>query len=203
MDCYEKPQYIPELAMLFLCSSEGHINTGEFMTRLCDILSDEKNILAIIREDLIEVKKKFGDKRRTEISTEELSDIDMESLIDEETMVVSISAGGYIKRTPVIEYRIQNRGGKGLKGAKTDDEDPISHLFVASTHAFLMFFTNKGKVYWHKVYGLPQLSRDAKGRALVNLLNLDEGEVIQDCLAIKDYDLPEHYLMMATKKGLV
>ena len=182
---------------------------GEYQTLLTDIaefrriLSDEKNILAIIREDLLDVKKKFGDKRRTEISTEELSDIDMEALIDEETMVVSISAGGYIKRTPVIEYRIQNRGGKGLKGAKTDDEDPISHLFVASTHAFLMFFTNKGKVYWHKVYGLPQLSRDAKGRALVNLLHLDEGEVIQDCLAVKDYDLPDHYLIMATKKGLV
>jgi DNA gyrase subunit A len=182
---------------------------GEYQTLLVDIaefrriISDEKNILAIIRDDLVDVKKKFGDKRRTEISFEELTDIDMESLIDEETMVVSITAGGYIKRTPVIEYRIQNRGGKGLKGAKTDDEDPVSHLFVASTHAYLMFFTNKGKVYWHKVYGLPQLSRDAKGRALVNLLHLDEGEQIQDCLAIKDFDLPDHYLIMATKKGLV
>lgn len=182
---------------------------GEYQQLLADIaefrriLSDEQNILAIIRDDLVEVKKKFGDKRRTEISGEEIGDIDLEALIDEETMVVSISNNGYIKRTPVVEYRIQNRGGKGLKGAKTDDEDPISHLFVASTHAYLMFFTNKGKVYWHKVYGLPQLSRDAKGRALVNLLHLDEGEEIHDCLAIKDFDLPDHYLIMATKKGLV
>ncbi len=182
---------------------------GEYQTLLTDIgefrriLSDEKNILAIIREDLLDVKKKFGDKRRTEISGEEIGEIDLEDLINEETMVVSISAGGYIKRTPVTEYRIQNRGGKGLKGAKTDDEDPISHLFIASTHAFLMFFTNKGKVYWHKVYNLPQLSRDAKGRALVNLLNLDEGEVIQDCRAVKDFDLPGHFLIMATKNGLV
>ena len=182
---------------------------GEYQTLLSDIaefrriLSDEKNILAIIRSDLVDVKKKFGDKRRTEISGEEISDLDVESLIDEETMVVSISAGGYIKRTPVTEYRIQNRGGKGLKGAKAADEDPISHLFLASTHAYLMFFTNKGKVYWHKVYGLPQLSRDAKGRALVNLLQLDEGEVVQECLAVKDFDLPDHYLIMATKRGLV
>lgn len=182
---------------------------GEFQSLLSDIaefrriLSDEKNIRAIVREDLIEVKKKFADKRRTEINGEEVGDIDYENLINEETMVVSISSNGYIKRTPATEYRAQRRGGKGLKGAKADDEDPIRHLFVASTHAYLLFFTNKGKVYWHKVYNLPQLARDAKGRALVNLLNLDEGEKIADCRAIKDFDLPGHFLVMATKKGLV
>ena len=167
------------------------------------ILSDDKNILAIVRDDLLEVKKKFADKRRTEISGEELGDFDVEELINEETMVVSISTNGYIKRTPATEYKAQRRGGKGLKGAKTDEEDPIRHLFVASTHAYLLFFTNKGKVYWHKVYNLPQLSRDAKGRALVNLLNLDPGETIADCRAIKDFDLPGHFLIMATKNGLV
>ena len=90
-----------------------------------------------------------------------------------------------------------------MKGAKTEEEDPIEHLFVASTHDYLLFFTNKGKVYWQKVYDLPQLSRDSRGRAVVNLLNLAEGEKIADCLAIRDFDQPDHYLMMATRKGLV
>jgi len=167
------------------------------------ILSDEQIILDMIRDDLNELKRKYGEPRRTEISGEEIGDIDLEDLITEETMVVSISSNGYIKRTPAKAYRAQRRGGKGLKGAKAEDEDPIEHLFVASTHAYLLFFTNMGKVYWRKVYGLPQLARDARGRAIVNLLNLDEGEEIADCRAVKDFDLPDHYLVMATAKGLV
>ena len=127
----------------------------------------------------------------------------MEDLITEETMVVSISHNGYIKRTPASVYRAQRRGGKGLTGAKTEEEDPIEHLFVASTHAYLLFFTNKGKVYWRKVYDLPQLARDARGRAVVNLLNLAEGEQITDCRAVRDFDQPDHYLVMATARGLV
>ena len=162
------------------------------------ILSDRQNILDIIRADLEEVKRKHGDARRTEISGEELGDIDLEDLITEETMVVSISSNGYIKRTPASAYRAQRRGGKGLKGAKAEEEDPIQHLFVASTHAYLMFFTNFGKVYWQKVYSLPQLARDARGRAVVNLLNLSEGEHITDCRAVKDFDKPDHFLVMAT-----
>ena len=167
------------------------------------ILSDDQNILNIVKEDLEEIRRRFGEDRRTEISTEELGDVDMEDLIVEETMVVSISHEGYIKRTPASTYRAQRRGGKGLKGAKLDDEDPIEHLFVASTHAYLLFFTNKGRVHWQKVYGLPQLSREAKGRAIVNLLNLDKDEKIADCRAVRDFNLPDHYLMMATRKGLV
>jgi len=167
------------------------------------ILSDEQNILNIIRDDLRELKRKHGDRRRTEISGEEVGEIDLEDLITEETMVVSISSNGYIKRTPANAYRAQRRGGKGLKGAKTEEEDPIQHLFVASTHAYLMFFTNRGKVYWRKVYGLPQLARDARGRAVVNLLNLDPGEQITDCRAVKDFDEPDHFLVMATARGLV
>ncbi len=167
------------------------------------ILSDEKNILAIIREDTVEVKRKFGDKRRTEISGEEIGQIDLEDLIDEENMVVSISHNGYIKRTAASVYRAQRRGGKGLTGAKTDEEDPIEHLFVASTHDYLLFFTNFGKVYWQKVYDLPQSGRDSRGRAIVNLLNLSEGEQVADCRAVRDFKAPDHYLIMATKKGLV
>jgi DNA gyrase subunit A len=170
---------------------------------LLRILGDEANIRAIIRDDLLEIKKKHGDDRRTEISGDEIGSVNLEDLITEETMVVSISHKGYIKRTPASTYRAQRRGGKGLKGAKTDEEDPIQHLFVASTHAHLLFFTNKGKVYWQKVYDVPELSRDSKGRAIVNLLNLGEGEKIAECLAIRDFNLPGHYLMMATRKGLV
>jgi len=167
------------------------------------ILSDEQNVREIIRNDLRELKRKYGEPRRTEISGEEVGDLDMDDLITEETMVVSISSNGYIKRTPVTAYRMQRRGGKGLKGAKAEEEDPIQHLFVASTHAFLLFFTNRGKVYWRKVYGLPQLARDSRGRAIVNLLNLAPGEQITDCRAVKDFDRPDHFLVMATARGLV
>ena len=171
---------------------------GEYLR----ILSDEDNIYQIIRDDLSEILKKHGDDRRTEISGEELGNINVEDLIAEENMVVSISHRGYIKRTPVSTYRAQRRGGKGLKGAKTEDEDPIEHLFAASTHDYLLFFTNQGKVYWQKVYGLPQLSRESRGRAIVNLLNLAEGEQIADCRAVRNFD-EDHFLVMATKSGLV
>ncbi len=167
------------------------------------ILSDDANILAIIREDLVELRRKHADPRRTEISGEELGSIDLGDLITEENMVVTISHQGYIKRTAASIYRSQRRGGKGLKGAKTEEEDPIRHLFAASTHDYLLFFTNRGKVYWQKVYDLPQLGRESRGRAIVNLLNLAEGEAIADCRAVRDFSLPDHYLMMATRRGLV
>jgi DNA gyrase subunit A len=167
------------------------------------ILSDESNILAIIREDLELLISKHGDARRTEISGEEVGSIDMEDLITEENMVVTISHQGYVKRTPVSTYRAQRRGGKGLKGAKAEEEDPIEHLFVASTHAYLLFFTNFGKVYWQKIYGLPSMGRDTRGRAIVNLLNLAEGERIADCRAVRDLSEEDSYLLMATRKGLV
>jgi DNA gyrase subunit A len=167
------------------------------------LLSDEKNIRGIIRSDCQELKRKYGDERRTEISGEEIGQINLEDLITEESMVVSISHNGYIKRTPVSTYRAQRRGGKGIAGAKTEEEDPIQHLFVASTHDYLLFFTNYGKVYWQKVYDLPQLSRESRGRAVVNLLNLTEGEKIANCLAIRDFSPAEHYLAMVTRKGLV
>ena len=183
-------------------AGEHHTLLAE-ITEYRRILSDRQNILDIVREDCRELKRKHADARRTEISGEEVGEIDMEDLITEETMVVSISGNGYIKRTPVSVYRAQRRGGKGLIGAKSDEEDPIQHLFVASTHAYLMFFTNKGRVYWRKVYDLPQLARDSKGRAVVNLLNLAEGEQITDCRAVRDFDQPDHYLVMATARGLV
>lgn len=183
--------------------SEEHSQLLLEITDYLEILADQTRIYAIIREDLEEIKRRFGDARRTEISFEEVGNIDLEDLITEETMVVSISHRGYIKRTPSSVYNTQRRGGKGLKGAKTDDEDPIQHLFVASTHAYLLFLTTAGKVRWQKVYDLPQLGRESRGRAIVNLLNLEEGEQIAQCLAIRDFNQPGHFVMMATKDGLV
>ncbi|HEX3999794.1 MAG TPA: DNA gyrase subunit A [Pirellulales bacterium] len=171
---------------------------GEYL----HILSDDRHIRDMIRADVLEMRKRFANPRRTEISGEEIGHVDMEDLIAEETMVVSISHNGYIKRTASSVYRAQRRGGKGLTGAKTEDEDPIAHLFVASTHDYLLFFTNRGKVYWQKVYDLPQLSRESRGRAVVNLLNFAEGERIADCRAVRDFNTG-YFLMMATRKGLV
>jgi len=172
---------------------------GEYLS----ILADDARIYAIIREDCEEVARKHADKRRTEISGEEIGEVNLEDLIEEEQMVVSISHNGYIKRTPSSIYRSQRRGGKGVKGAEADEEDPVEHLFVTSTHDYLLFFTNKGKVYWEKVYNLPQLRRESKGRAVVNLLNLAPDEKIADCRAVRDFDKPDHCLMMATRGGLV
>ena len=167
------------------------------------ILSSEDNILAIVREDLLEVKKKFANPRRTEIVQDEIVDVADEDLINEETMVVSITTNGYVKRTALDEYKAQKRGGKGVKGAKVDEEDPIAHLFVASTHDYLMFFTNKGKVYWQKVYGIPSSTRDGKGRNLVNLLRLAPDERVASCLAVRDFEQPNAYLVMATRDGVI
>jgi DNA gyrase subunit A len=183
--------------------SGEHSELLEEMKEYTRILSDERNILDIVRADCLELKRKYADDRRTEISGEEIGHIDLEDLITEETMVVTISRNGYIKRTPASVYRAQRRGGKGLMGAKTDEEDPIQNLFVASTHDYLLFFTNQGRVYWQKVYDLPQLGRESRGRAVVNLLNLAPEEKIANCLPIRDFSAPEHYLVMATKNGLI
>ncbi len=183
--------------------SEEHSQLLAEITDYLDILGNQSRIYAIIKEDLEEMKRRFGDSRRTVISMEELGNIDLEDLITEETMVVSISHQGYIKRTPSSVYNTQRRGGKGLKGAKSDDEDPIEHLFVASTHAYLLFLTTTGKVRWQKVYDLPQLARDAKGRAIVNLLNLEKDEKIAQCLAVRNFDQDGYYVAMSTRKGLV
>ncbi len=167
------------------------------------ILSDKANIMAIIKEDTLEIKRKLADARRTVLSGEEVSNIDLEDLIEEENMVVSISSQGYIKRTPVSVYRAQKRGGTGIKGAKSEDEDPIEHVFAASTHDYLLFFTSKGRVHWRKVHHLPQLSRESRGRAIVNLLDLDKDEAIASCRAVRDFNAADHYLIMCTRKGLV
>jgi len=181
---------------------------GEYHKLLEDIggyrhlLSSEDHILAVVREDMLELRRKYPDKRRTEVSEEELTDVNRDDLITEESMVVTLSQRGYIKRTALSTYQAQNRGGKGITGAKNDDEDALAHLFVASTHDWLLFFTNKGKVYWQKVYDLPLQSRTSKGRALVNLLALSEGEEVENCVATREFD-GSHYLLMATRNGVI
>jgi DNA gyrase subunit A len=166
------------------------------------LLSDEAHIRARIRDEMDELMRQFPDRRRTEISDEELTDVDKDELITEESMVVTLSQRGYIKRTPLSVYQAQGRGGKGIKGARSDEDDPIEHLFVSSTHSYLLFFTNFGKVYWQKVYDLPLQERTAKGRALVNLLHLSEDERIQDCIDVREFD-DQRSLLMATRNGIV
>ncbi|MEQ1826304.1 MAG: DNA gyrase subunit A [Pirellula sp.] len=167
------------------------------------ILGDPANIFAIIKSDIEDISRRFGNDRRTVIDDQELGNYNMEDLITEETMVVTISHQGYIKRIPATTYRAQRRGGKGIAGLRAEEEDPVEHLFVASTHAYLLFFTNQGKVYWQKVWEIPQMSRESRGRAVVNLLNLTPDEKIRDCVVVRDFNLPGHYLIMATKKGIV
>jgi DNA gyrase subunit A len=167
------------------------------------ILSSEANIRALIREDLVELEAKHADPRRTEISGEAGDIRDMAELITEATMVVTISRAGYVKRTPADVYRAQRRGGKGLKGATADEEDPIEHLFVASTHDWLLVFTTLGKVFSMRVFELPELARDAKGRALVNLLEFEPGEKVAQCRAVGGFEDSDQFLLLATRSGVV
>jgi DNA gyrase subunit A len=167
-----------------------------------ELLSDEANILDIIRDDMLELKKKYGNPRRTDISDYELTDVNRDALITEEPMVVTLSQRAYLKRTQLGVYQAQRRGGKGITGAKTNDEDPIQHVFVSSTHAYLLFFTDRGKVYWQKVYDLPLQNRTGKGRALVNLLQLAEDERVTNCLGVHEFD-EDRFLLMATRNGVV
>jgi DNA gyrase subunit A len=166
------------------------------------LLSDEANLRAVVRADMEELKARFPNKRRTTISEEELGDYDKEALIAEQPMVVTMSQRGYIKRTPLDVYEAQNRGGKGIKGATSDEEDPIAHLFVSSTHDYLLFFTDKGKVHWIKVYDLPLQARTGKGRALANLMTLEEGEGIANCFNVR-YFPDDKYLVIATRQGII
>lgn len=170
------------------------------IARLKEILGSEALVSQIIREELLDVKARFGDERRTEIvaATTELT---LEDLITEEEMVITISHLGYIKRNPLSIYRSQRRGGKGLTGMETREEDYVEQLFIGSTHDYMLFFSNKGRLYWQKIYQIPEAGRTAKGKALVNLLPLVEGERISTALNVKDFKAG--YLVMFTKAGVV
>lgn len=168
-----------------------------------ELLGSEENINAVIKKDLQELRDKYGDDRKTEI-TGEAGHVDMEDLIAEETQAVTLTHGGYIKRLPLNTYRTQHRGGKGVSGGSAREDDFIEHFFVASTHAYLLCFTNRGQVYWLKVYDLPLQSRTATGRSIANLLSLKEEEKITSVIPVRRFeDLPDAMLIMATRRGIV
>ncbi len=180
---------------------QEHADVLERIRELRAILGDEQRIRDIIKEELQEIRDAYGDDRRTEITHSE-DDIDIEDLIADQQMVISITKSGYIKSLPLSTYRTQNRGGVGVRGMDMKDDDYIEHLFVCSTHDYLLFFTNRGKVYRQKVYELPEASRTAKGRALVNVLPLRDGEFVRAVLSTRDFTEGK-YLVFATRKGQI
>jgi DNA gyrase subunit A len=166
------------------------------------ILGDEAMVLDIIREDIFEIKDKYGDDRRTQIE-EAQDDFNQESLIAQEEVVVTVSHEGYIKRLPTDTYRSQGRGGRGVRGTESKEGDFVEHLFVANTHDYLLFFTNQGRVYQRRVYDVPEMSRTAQGRSIANLLQFQAAEKVANVLAAKDFSRGEQFLMFATAKGIV
>jgi DNA gyrase subunit A len=180
---------------------QEHTETLALIGRLQQILADEREVLKIIAQELRELKETYGDGRRTEI-VDAVTEISIEDMIAEEEMVVTVSHQGYIKRNPVALYRAQRRGGRGKTGAGVRDEDFIENLFVASTHAYLMFFTTTGKVYWRKVHEIPQAGRAARGKAIVNLLNLGPNEKVSAFLPAREFQ-PGRCVLFATRNGTV
>ena len=180
---------------------QEHKETVELIAKLLAILADEKEIYKIIVTELKDIKEKFGDERRTQIVARS-EEISIEDMIVDEEMAVTISHEGYIKRNPVTLYRAQRRGGKGKIGTTTKEEDFVEYLIIASMHSYILFFTTTGKVYWVKVHELPQASRAAKGKPIVNLLNLEPGERVSAFLSVREF-VEGRFIVFATKKGAV
>jgi DNA gyrase subunit A len=166
------------------------------------ILGSEKKLRGVIIKELEEVKKLYGDERRTQIE-DEAAEIVLEDLIVDEQVAVTVSHSGYMKRTPISTYRMQRRGGTGRTGMKTRDEDFVEHLFIASTHAFILIFTNTGRVYWLKVYEIPDVSAAGKGKHVGNLVGLQPGEAVRTMLAVRNLEEPGKHILFATRQGLV
>src|SRR5689334_12409382 len=204
---YVQAQAILELRLQQLTGLEAdtlrkeHEDKMERIRELKELLGNEDMVLELIKTELQEVSDRYGDERRTKIAPSE-DDIDIEDLIADQQMVISITNSGYIKSLPLATYRAQRRGGVGIIGMDTKDDDFIEHLFVSSTHDYLLFFTNRGKVYRSKVYDLPEMSRTSKGRYLGNVLPLREGERVQSVLATRDFS-ESPYIMFATRNGTV
>lgn len=171
------------------------------INRLKEILGSERLILNIIKEELLEIKEKYGDLRRTRIMAS-AEEIDLEDMIEEEDVIITLTHFGYIKRMPEGTYKPQRRGGKGIMALTTRDEDFVEDLFITSTHDMILFFTNKGKVFMMKAYEIPDAGRQAKGTAIINLLNLEKGEKVSAVIPLSEYT-PENYLVFMTKKGLI
>ena len=180
---------------------EEHEQTLALIEDLKGILASEQRLLGIIKDELAALREEFGDERRTEILAE-TADLTIEDLLADDDMVVTITRSGYIKRTHVEAYRSQKRGGKGVTGMETKEEDIVEDLFVASTHSYLLFFTNKGKVHWLKVHEIPEGGRQAKGKAMANVLSLADGERVATCVPVRDFE-SGGYVLFATKQGKV
>jgi DNA gyrase subunit A len=170
--------------------------------RLRAILASEKLLMQIIVDELKEVKTKYGDDRRTEILEGESGEINIEDLIAEEDMAITVTNTGYVKRTAISTYRNQRRGGKGRIGMRTRDEDFVSHLFVASTHAYIMIFSDRGRAYWLKVHEIPDVGPGGKGKSIANLVSMEEGEKIAAMLAVKEFE-DDKFVVMGTRKGVI
>jgi len=181
--------------------SDDYNTTIKDIERFKAVLGNDALVLDIIKKETRGIREKYGDERRTEI-IRDVQDMETEDLIVEEDMVITVSHAGYIKRTPISLYRAQRRGGKGVSGTKTREEDFVVAMFIASTHDYLLFFMNTGRLYWRKVYQIPEAGRVAKGTAIVNLLNLQPVEQIATILSIKGFE-DGKYIVMATKNGLV
>ena len=176
--------------------------TKQLIQQLEELLGNRENILNEIKKELLEIKEKFGDERRTDIVEGEI-DIEIEDLIPVQDVVVTITDSGYIKRIPCETYRTQRRGGKGLIGMETKEEDIVVDSFITSTHDYIMFFTNHGKAFWLKGYRIPEGGRHSKGKAIINLLpRLEEGEYVETAIPVHEFD-DEHYLVFATRKGII
>jgi DNA gyrase subunit A len=173
----------------------------EKIAELKEILANESKLRQVIIQELREVQKKYGDARRTEIIDEE-AEIRLEDLIAEEEAVITVSHSGYVKRTPLSVYRLQGRGGKGRIGMKTKDEDPVTNVFVANTHSYVLVFTDRGRLYWLKVYEIPDVGSAGRGKAIVNLAHLSAEEKVRALLSVKDFD-PKVSVLMATRSGTV
>jgi DNA gyrase subunit A len=173
----------------------------KLISELKAILADEEKVLEIIREELIEVKERFNDKRRTEIASGGLEFIEDEDLIPQENIVITLSHNGYIKRLPVSTYRSQRRGGRGIQGMGTNEDDFVEHLITTSTHNTILYFTNKGKVYRKKGYEIPEFSRTAKGIPIINLLEVEKGEMVTAIIPIEEF-VDDWYLFFTTKEGI-
>ena len=180
---------------------EEYKETIKTIEYLKGILDSRTQRMDIIKSELMEIRETYGDERRTEIIPVS-TDFSVEDMIAEEDVVITITHKGYIKRTAVTTYRTQRRGGRGVQGAISKDEDFVEHLFIANTHNYILYFTDKGKCYWLKVYDIPQGGRATRGRAIVNLIGCEPGEKVEAFVGVKEFD-SEHFIMMATEKGIV
>jgi len=181
---------------------EEHEQVLALIEELKGILASDAKLMAIIKQELVAIRDEYGDARRTEI-IDRTTDLTIEDLLADEEMVVTITRSGYIKRTHVEAYRSQRRGGKGVTGMETKEEDIVEDLFIASTHSYLLFFTTLGKVHWLKVHEIPEGGRQAKGKAMVNLLSLGEGETVATCVPVRDFAAGGGYIFFCTKQGKV